>query len=501
MELQKIRQGISDLCYVMIILIMPFYFENGYFNMIEAKARFLWVTGGILFLAIIVCYVSGIVLKIYKHSISGVPKQNIKQNMKNRLSMLDISILLFLCSAVCSGFVSKTPGEAFWGNGGWSMGILTLAILVIMYFFVSENIEFHSYMTVTAILSSFALYVMGILHSFHVDLFGLHQRISDNYYNYISTIGNVNWYVGYLSMMFPMGCLLYLNSKNCWMKQLLFIYVNLGFYNVIICKSDGVILGLASSCLVVGCFLIKHKNFLEDFMKLMLSISVIMGIVFLLLTYYPGEYVQIDGIFLLIIEKKIWLVMGTGALCTLCFLKTDIKKKIILKIKFTELEKNIVLSILFVAIGIAVLIYEISVFEDGWGTGRGLLWICTYNLFSNFKWIYKIFGCGCDCFGIAFLSKYSSYVDGIYLNAHNEFLQYLVTMGLFGLATYGMIWFSAGKMFIQKKEKYIIDWMLFSGIAGYLGQSVVNNPQALNYAVLFLMLALLKKSCNYKKIP
>ena len=73
-------------------------------------------------------------------------------------------------------------------------------------------------------------------------------------------------------------------------------------------------------------------------------------------------------------------------------------------------------------------------------------------------------------------------------------------MGLFGLATYGMIWFSAGKMFIQKKEKYIIDWMLFSGIAGYLGQSVVNNPQALNYAVLFLMLALLKKSCNYKKI-
>ena len=78
MELQKIRQGISALYYVMIILIMPFYFENGYFNMIEAKARFLWVTGGILFLAIIVCYVSGIVLKIYKHSISGVPKHKTK---------------------------------------------------------------------------------------------------------------------------------------------------------------------------------------------------------------------------------------------------------------------------------------------------------------------------------------------------------------------------------------------------------------------------------------
>lgn len=500
MELQKIRKKISALYYVMIIMIMPFYFENGYFNMIESKARFLWVTGGILFAAITVCYISDIVFKIYQHGLASISKKNIKQKMRNGLSILDISILLFLCSAVCSGIICKTPKEAFWGNSGWSMGILTLGILVLMYSFISENIEFHSYMAVTAILSSSLLYVMGILHSFHVDIFGLHQGISDNYYNYISTIGNVNWYVGYLSMMFPMGCYLYLNSKNCWMKWLLFIYVNIGFYNVIICKSDGVILGLASSFLVVGCFLMKNKNFFEDFLRLMVSFSVIMGIVFLILKFYSGEYVQIDGIFLVIIQKKIWLIIGTVTLFVLCFMKTNIIKKITLKIKFTKLEQNILLFILFIIIGMAVLIYEISVFEDGWGTGRGLLWICTYNLFSNFKWIYKIFGCGCDCFGIAFLSKYLSYIDGIYLNAHNEFLQYLVTMGLFGLVSYGMIWLSAGKMFIQKKEKYITDWMLFSGIAGYLGQSVVNNPQALNYAVLFLMFALFKKSCNYKKI-
>lgn len=500
MKLQKIRQGISVLCYVMIILIMPFYFENGYFNMIEAKARFLWVTGVILFLAITVCYISGIIYRIYKNGISGISKENTIQNIKNKLSMLDISIFLFLCSSICSGFVSKMPKEAFWGNGGWSMGILTIGILVVMYFFISENIVLHLYMIVIAILSSLIIYVMGVLHSFHVDVFRLHQEISDNYDNYISTIGNVNWYVGYLSIMFPMGCFLYLTGRNRWMKFLLFIYVNLGFYNVIICKSDGIILGLSSSFLVMGYFLMKHKSSIEDFVKLILSFSVIMGIVFLILTFYPGEYVQIDGIFMLIIQKKLWLITGIGALFALCFLKTDILKNITLKVKLTELEQNIVLSILFIAIGMVVLICEISIFEDGWGTGRGLLWICTYNLFSNFKWIYKLFGCGCDCFGIAFLSKYSSYVDGIYLNAHNEFLQYLVTMGFFGLFSYGMIWISVGKMFIQKKEKYIIDWMLFSGIIGYLGQSVVNNPQAFNYAVLFLMLALFKKSNKYKKV-
>lgn len=480
------------MCYVSIVLVMPFYFENGYFNMTEAKARFLWIAGEILFLAILASYIPGMASKIFNHSQSDVSKGILKQKIEKRFSILDISILLFLCSVICSGFISKTPREAFWGSSGWFMGILTIGILVLMYFAISRNIEFGRYMIITVIVSSTMLYVMGILNSFHIDVFGLHQRISNDFYNYISTIGNVNWYVGYLSMIFPMGCILYLGCKRLPMKLLLLIFANLGYYNVIICKSDGIILGLAASFFVIGLYIIRHREYLENFLLLTISFCITTGIVFGIIEFYQGQYVKIDSMFLFVLEKKLWLFFGIVALLFLWLLKR--KKRNIKRENKQKPYFGIIFCIFFIVVGFALLMYEISAFDDSWGTKRGVLWIYTYNLFSKFQWKYKLFGCGCDCFGIAFLSRYFNYVKGIYLNAHNEFLQYLITTGIFGLISYSMIWISSINMFFKKKEKFIRDWMLFSGIMGYLGQSVVNNPQAFNYAVLFLILALFQKS-------
>jgi O-Antigen ligase. len=494
MNAQRTKEMVSALYYALIMLVMPFYFENKYFNLTMAKARFLWVVGGILFLAMAACYIPGMVAMISQHRQTVITREYVKQKKEKRFTMLDVSILLFLCSAVCSGFACKTPREAFWGSGGWSMGILTIGILAAMYFAISRNIAFGKYMVRIAILSSSVLYVMGILNSFHIDVFGMHRGIANDFYTYISTIGNVNWYVGYLSILFPMGCLLYFNCREDWAKRLLFVYVNLGFYNVIICKSDGIILGLAASFFVVGLCIIQYRGFAQDFLKLLIGFSVVTGAVSLIMKFYHGQFIKIDGIFRFVIQKNLWLICGIAASLVLCFLKSGVCKKCRFKFTLTKKQQSMVFCAFFIVIALAVLFYEISVFQDSWGTGRGRLWICTYNLFVNFHWKYKLFGCGCDCFGIACLSKYFSHLGGVYLNAHNEFLQYLVTMGFFGLISYCMIWISAGRMFLQKRKKSVRDWMLFSAIMGYLGQSVVNNPQAFNYAVLFLALALFRKS-------
>lgn len=101
-----------------------------------------------------------------------------------------------------------------------------------------------------------------------------------------------------------------------------------------------------------------------------------------------------------------------------------------------------------------------------------------------------MFGCGCDCFGILFMGKYHDAVNVNYANAHNEFIQYLVTTGIFGFLAYTAIWLSVIYMFVKKKKHTTKDMALFSGIIGYLGQALINNPQAANYAVLFLLLGL-----------
>lgn len=87
------------------------------------------------------------------------------------------------------------------------------------------------------------------------------------------------------------------------------------------------------------------------------------------------------------------------------------------------------------------------------------------------------------------MDTYGDYFNKTYLNAHNEFLQYLVTTGIVGVFSYSMIWVSSLLDFIKRRKKTCRDWILFSGIFGYLGQALVNNPQALNYAVLFILLS------------
>ena len=139
-------------------------------------------------------------------------------------------------------------------------------------------------------------------------MFWRHRGIANDFYTYISTIGNVNWYVGYLSILFPTGCLLYFNCREDWAKRLLFVYVNLGFYNVIICKSDGIILGLAASFFVVGLCIIQYRGFAQDFLKLLIGFSVVTGAVSLIMKFYHGQFIKIDGIFRFVIQKNLWLI-------------------------------------------------------------------------------------------------------------------------------------------------------------------------------------------------
>ena len=95
MNAQRTKEMVSALYYALIMLVMPFYFENKYFNLTMAKARFLWVVGGILFLAMAACYIPGMVAMISQHRQTVITREYVKQKKEKRFTMLDVSILLF----------------------------------------------------------------------------------------------------------------------------------------------------------------------------------------------------------------------------------------------------------------------------------------------------------------------------------------------------------------------------------------------------------------------
>ena len=86
----------------------------------------------------------------------------------------------------------------------------------------------------------------------------------------------------------------------------------------------------------------------------------------------------------------------------------------------------------------------------------------------------------------------------VYDNAHNEILQYLVTLGVFGALTYIGLCLSTVIYVIRRLEEDPIIIALLVGIVGYLGAGLVYLNQPITTPYLFVMIAEVVGYIRYK---
>ena len=118
------------------------------------------------------------------------------------------------------------------------------------------------------------------------------------------------------------------------------------------------------------------------------------------------------------------------------------------------------------------------VFNDNWGTNRGFAWRISWENFLSFPLHHKIFGFGPDTFGIITtfnnFQEMSENYHVVFDNAHNEYLQFLLTIGIAGLAAYLAFLISAFvKMTRQAKGNPLVLAPMFAFVC-YSVQAVVN---------------------------
>ena len=76
-------------------------------------------------------------------------------------------------------------------------------------------------------------------------------------------------------------------------------------------------------------------------------------------------------------------------------------------------------------------------FNDNWGSRRGFIWTRSLRAFSDFSWIERLLGKGVDnarSILTPYFDKPAMLSFGVFNDAHNQFLQYLITTGIFGIA-------------------------------------------------------------------
>lgn len=132
--------------------------------------------------------------------------------------------------------------------------------------------------------------------------------------------------------------------------------------------------------------------------------------------------------------------------------------------------------------------------NDDWGTHRWYIWRIGLERYRGFSITQKLFGTGPDTYGLVVMEKYYDEMvkryGEFFDSAHNEYLQYLVTVGLAGLAAYlALLVTSVCKMIRSAGKRPYVMAIAFAIIC-YAAQAAVNISVPIVTPVMLMLLAM-----------
>ena len=129
--------------------------------------------------------------------------------------------------------------------------------------------------------------------------------------------------------------------------------------------------------------------------------------------------------------------------------------------------------------------------NDEWGTHRGYIWRIGIECYMKYSPLRKLFGSGPDTFGIVTQSYYREMIERYYEifdSAHNEYLQYLITIGIVGLFSYLFLLVSSIIEMIKTSKREASVMSIVYAVSCYAAQAVVNIGVPIVFPVMFTLL-------------
>ncbi len=323
------------------------------------------------------------------------------------------------------------------------------------------------------------------------------------YWFALSTIGNINWFCGYCSvaLAFPLAGYLYSSKKG--KSIVLYLVSVLGMSLLAIQGSDsgpvlcGVALGV---CMIAS---VKRPALFAKCWALLGGASLcvwLMGKLVVLRDAWDAN--PSDGWMFGRLDWNGWLVIAlTAGGC--CLLSAKIRNR------FGEavLRRSIVVFLAVAALTVGtvaiflILQWNMAGFA-GWGSGRGELWRLAWEGFLQASPREKLIGVGPDCYAKYLISlgkppvitEEGQWANAIFANAHNEWLNHLVNMGVAGVVCYAGV-------FVAALRRYRGMLLAVLVLALYGVHSLVSFQQVLNTPLLFMVLGVCEnRICRSEKV-
>lgn len=409
------------------------------------------------------------------------------------LKLTEYFAVAFAVISVISCINCKQFETAFLGTGGWGIGGGLICISVIFYLILSRSFVLHQTLWLPVIFTNIIIFGITVIQSMNVDVLGMHCGIyQPQYYNYVSTIGNVNWLSGYLCLLMPMLMLMYFRCSERASAVIYIVVVALGLFNVVLCSSDSVFLGIGLCLPFAIPYILSDEKYIARF-GYCIAIAGIELLCMASLPVFEPKRETLNGIFAVITRWWIALVIVLAGV-----LMAFVAKRYYSSIRNEQRRKIVICAeILLLLCILGVLIITVVTFDDNWGTRRGYIWRLTWEKFWAGSMPRYLVGIGPDMTR-AFYVDVSQLYGRTLVACHSEALQYLVTMGILGFSFWMAIWAGVIRSYFKGKVwKQDAAIVFFPSLIAYLGQSLVNSPMATNVAVLTVMTACY--SLSYKE--
>ena len=475
------RQLLCRVYIFLLMVVLPLYAPKGYWGLGDQKY--------LLFRNVTILCLLGFLSALCPGGSIGC------REPLRKMSFMDICMLLY-GTAVCVSAVCSSFGTNAWlGYRDWYMGALSQLLFVGVYFLAADSYIYRTYDALCGGAAVLAVVTIGFLQRISVDIFGfLHTYNAGDweYSHMLSTIGNINWFAGYLIMMLPLFLTAYFHGN-----QKCSVYFN---YVVTVCvmtmlllngSGSGVLGGGISVLFSLGTLFFRPE-WAKRWLSLCMGVSLAVPVYGILVNKTNSvRCFPEDGCSRSLLQwRGWWLLAGVFLVAVLIVKKLPQREAKVWT-------KRLVAAIF--AIGFAVMAGGIVfvmlrphlitsyIWQKDWGNGRGILMRMALSGFMDGDIKDKLIGAGPDCFAMAVtknpVMNEGHWRDAVFANAHNEWCNQLVNIGLIGLGLYISL-FVTGLLRYRKSFLGVLTIILYAAYATFGFQQVMCTPY------LFLILGM-----------
>lgn len=494
----SIISGVITFFLFLLVMVFPLIYDNSYVNILETKYQcyYLIVIG-----MVVVSLVLGIVMMLvdfneFKGEYTKEWFRSISpKNWKTTLSVADWAVLIFWIAALISTLQSDYLFESFWGNEGRYTGLFLLTLYVVSYFLISRCWEVKRWMLELFLVSGMIVCLIGITDYFQLDIlkFRIHIRPEQSTI-FTSTLGNINTYTAYVAMVMGFAAASFVTEKRAARAVWYYICMMISFVAIIMGCSDNAYLALGALFVLLPFLAFGSWDGILRYLVMTASFFTSIQLIDWINQAFADMVIGLDSLFqvlagfggMLFVVAALW---GAAAGMYLYMKKHD-------KWNAALGKRPVQIWGVVTAVGVLAVcgmlidanvagngerygaLGNYLVFSDSWGTNRGYIWRKSLELYREFPILHKLFGFGPDTFGILTTEEIKfemiNATGQVFDNAHNEYLNLLVTIGPIGMVSYVAFLVSAlwrqGKNW--KLQPYLLGCVI--AVACYSFQALVN---------------------------